>query len=224
MKSVYTQGFGWLAPQHDGSFGREARIETMCHPGAPVFFAGGTTAPGDPGIAAWIGSAAGLSGVAATNFSLALRSGSVLKADANMNTQISSDLAPKHSVLIVDDHKVVRQGLRLLIDKSANLCVCGEAADSEQGLAAIEAQSPSVVMVDISMPGMNGIEFIKQAKALHPDLPMVVLSMHDESLYAERALRAGALGYLMKTTGAEEMLAALGKAVKGEFCVSGEVG
>lgn len=127
-------------------------------------------------------------------------------------------------VLIVDDHKILRQGLIKLINQEKDMRVCGEAENAQQGLDAIENLKPGVILVDISLPGMNGIEFIKNVKARHPDLPMVVLSMHDESLYAERALRAGAMGYIMKKTCCEDLLEALRKARHGEFHVSGKVG
>jgi len=127
-------------------------------------------------------------------------------------------------VLIVDDHKVLRQGLAKLINQEKDLHVCGETENAQQALDAIETLKPDVILVDISLPGMNGIEFIKNVKARHPNLPMLVLSMHDESLYAERALRAGALGYIMKKSSGEDVLEALRKARHGEFHVSGKVG
>src|SRR5437879_4045241 len=101
-------------------------------------------------------------------------------------------------VLIVDDHQILRQGLIKLINQEKDLFVCGEAESAQQALDAIDSLKPDIILVDISLQGMNGIEFIKNVKARYPHLPMVVLSMHDESLYAERALRAGAFGYIMK--------------------------
>ena len=127
----------------------------------------------------------------------------------------------KKKVLIIDDHIVVRRGLIYLINREEDLEVCGEAGDARNGMDAIDRLQPDIVLVDISLPGMNGIEFIKNARACHPDLPVVVLSMHDESLYAERAIRAGALGYVMKRAGNEEITAALRKALRGEFQISG---
>jgi DNA-binding NarL/FixJ family response regulator len=130
----------------------------------------------------------------------------------------------KRRVLIIDDHLVVRQGLKHLIDREDDLLTCGDVADARKGLDAIHGLNPDVVLVDISLPGMNGIEFIKNAKASHPDLPIVVFSMHDESLYAERAIRAGALGYVMKKADSEEMIAALRKALRGEIHTSSIIG
>ncbi len=139
------------------------------------------------------------------------------------STGNGSEGPSKRSVLIIDDHLVVRQGLKLLIDREEDLRACGEAGDGCQGLDAIGVLKPDIVLVDISMPGMNGIEFIKNAKACHPKLPIVVFSMHDESLYAERVLRAGALGYVMKKADSEEILMALRKALRGEIYTSGAV-
>ena len=136
----------------------------------------------------------------------------------------ATDPSLKRRVLIIDDHLVVRQGLKHLIDREDDLLTCGDVADARKGLDAIHGLNPDVVLVDISLPGMNGIEFIKNVKASHPDLPIVVFSMHDESLYAERALRAGALGYVMKKADSEEMIAALRKALLGEIHTSGAIG
>jgi DNA-binding NarL/FixJ family response regulator len=131
---------------------------------------------------------------------------------------------PRRSVFIIDDHNVVRQGLRQLIDREEDLMACGDAADGRKGLDAIDRLNPDVVLVDISLPGMNGVEFIKNAKASHPHLPIVVFSMHDESLYAERVLRAGALGYVMKKAESEEIITALRRALRGEIHTSGSMG
>ena len=131
---------------------------------------------------------------------------------------------PRKCVLIIDDHIVVRQGLKQLIDREEDLVTCGDAGDARKGLAAIDRLNPDIVLVDISMPGMNGIEFIKNLKASRPAMPIVVFSMHDESLYAERVLRAGALGYVMKKAESEEIIAALRKALRGEIHTSGAMG
>lgn len=127
----------------------------------------------------------------------------------------------KKKVLIIDDHIVVRRGLLYLINREEDFEVCGEAGDARKGLEAIDLLKPDIVLVDISLPGMNGIEFIKNAQACHPGLPIVVLSMHDESLYTERAIRAGALGYVMKRANSEEIITALRKALRGELQISG---
>lgn len=106
--------------------------------------------------------------------------------------------ATKRKVLIVDDHQLFREGLTLMIDREPDLQVCAQAADAKQAISLIESSKPDMVIVDISLGVTNGIDLIKEIKAKHRHLPMLVLSMHDESLYAERALRAGAFGYVMK--------------------------
>jgi DNA-binding NarL/FixJ family response regulator len=131
--------------------------------------------------------------------------------------------APRKRVLIIDSHEVVRKGIACMVEEDGEFEICGEAGDARQGLRALEELAPDLVVVDVSLPGMNGIEFIKSAKAYHPKQPIVVFSIHDESLYAERALRAGALGYVMKTAACQEILAAFRKALAGEVHVSGRV-
>ena len=101
--------------------------------------------------------------------------------------------------------------------------VCGEAENGAEALSAITVLLPDAIVSDISMPGMNGIEFLKNMKALHPKIVAVVLSMHDENTYAERALRAGAMGYVMKKEGTEVVVTALRKAFNGEHYISGKV-
>ena len=110
---------------------------------------------------------------------------------------------------MVDDHPIVRQGLALLIDQEPDLEVCGEAEEAESALAAIAAARPDILLLDISLPGPDGIDLLKAIRATDPALPVLVLSMHDESVYAERALRAGANGYIMKQEATENVLVAL---------------
>jgi len=123
-------------------------------------------------------------------------------------------------ILIVDDHPLFREGLRQMIDHEADLKVCGEAPDAESALEAIDQLKPDLAIVDISLGGSNGIDLIKNIKTTHEDFPVLVVSMHDESLYAERALRAGALGYLMKHEPAKTVKLAVRKALKGEIYLS----
>jgi DNA-binding NarL/FixJ family response regulator len=101
-------------------------------------------------------------------------------------------------ILIVDDHPLFRKGLTQLIDSEGAFAVCGEAGNASEAMEAIRKLSPDLVIVDLSLPGANGIELIKNIRAEFQRLPVLVLSMHDESLYALRALRAGADGYVMK--------------------------
>ena len=130
----------------------------------------------------------------------------------------------KARILLVEDHQVVRQGLAWLIGQEPDMEVCGEAGNASDALQQIGCLKPDLVLTDISMSGMNGIEFLKHLKAKHPEVPAVVLSMHDEALYAERALRAGALGFVMKKESSAEILTALRKARRGEYHVSDKVG
>src|SRR4029077_2166210 len=113
-------------------------------------------------------------------------------------TKSSEAKATKARVLLVDDHPIVRQGLGQLINEEADLSVVSEAEDFQQALSALESTPVDVAIVDISLKERSGIELIKEIRARKPDLPILVLSMHDESLHAERVLRAGAKGYIMK--------------------------
>src|SRR5687768_14924548 len=107
----------------------------------------------------------------------------------------------KGRVLIVDDHPICRHGLTQLLNSQSDLTVCGEAENPAQALAALRTARADLVLLDISLQGTNGLEFIKQLRAEHPQLPVLVVSMHEESLYALRALRAGAQGYITKREG-----------------------
>lgn len=126
----------------------------------------------------------------------------------------------KRRVLIVDDHPVFRHGISALINAEADLTVCGEASSSPSALDAMRTLHPDVALLDISLPGTNGIELIKLMKAEYPKLPLLMLSMHDESLYALRALKAGALGYVMKAEALTHVLDALRKVLVGDIYVS----
>jgi DNA-binding NarL/FixJ family response regulator len=112
----------------------------------------------------------------------------------------------KTRVLVVDDHPIIREGLGYLIDNEPDLMMCGAAADAYKALEAIPALKPDVVIVDISLKNGDGIGLIKDIKVRYGKLPILVLSMHDESVYAERALRAGAKGYVMKHESIEKVL------------------
>ena len=126
----------------------------------------------------------------------------------------------KVCILPVDDHPIVLRGLSVLVNQESDITVCGEAADAHNALTAIEVLKPDLVIVDISLKGTNGLELIKSAKALHAELPMLVLSIHSESLYAERALRAGAMGYIMKEEMTEKLILAIRRVLKGEIYLS----
>jgi DNA-binding NarL/FixJ family response regulator len=126
----------------------------------------------------------------------------------------------KTKVIIVDDHPIVRQGLAELINNEQDLTVCGHAEDAHEALAIIKESGPDMVIVDISLKETSGMELIKDIKAQYPDLPVLALSMHDESLYAERALRAGAKGYIMKVEATENVVTAIRKVLSGQIYVS----
>jgi DNA-binding NarL/FixJ family response regulator len=135
-------------------------------------------------------------------------------------TQPSKNLKPKTKVLLVDDHAILRQGLVKLINQEADMMVCGEAEDAGKAFDAVASLNPDIAVIDISLKGSNGIELIKNIKARYSELPMLVLSMHDESLYAERALRAGSRGYIMKEEAIEQVLVAIRKVMTGEIFLS----
>jgi len=126
----------------------------------------------------------------------------------------------KKRVYLVDDHPIVRQGLIKLIEQEAGLEVCGEAGKVSEALAAIRELDPDVILVDISLEDSNGLELIKLIDDLGLQIPMLVLSMHDESLYAEHALRAGASGYVMKQAASNTLIQAIEKVMEGEIYVS----
>ena len=128
--------------------------------------------------------------------------------------------ARKSRILIVDDHPLFRHGMADLINAEADLEVCGEADSCPAALECIRKLVPDLVTVDISLRGANGVELLKSIKAEHPGLPLLVLSMHDESLYALRALRAGAHGYIMKQEALDRVMSAIHQVLRGELYVS----
>jgi len=128
-------------------------------------------------------------------------------------------VAPK-KILIVDDHPMMREGLRGMIKGEPDLEICAEAENAYQALDLIPASQPDLVLMDITMPGKSGLELIKDIKVMFPALPVLVLSMHDESLYAERVLRAGAGGYVTKQQHPEALIAAIRQVLGGRTSVS----
>src|SRR5262249_992331 len=123
-------------------------------------------------------------------------------------------------VLIVDDHPVVREGLALRIDRQPDLEVCGEAADEAEALRCVTALKPDVAVIDISLQSGNGIDLIKRLRQRHGDVRMVVWSMYSENLYAERALHAGALGYVTKDQPTDHIIAAIRRVRDGKTYLS----
>lgn len=123
-------------------------------------------------------------------------------------------------VLVVDDHPVFRHGICLLLSEQDDMQVCAESKDAQEALDAMRREEPDIVLMDISMPGINGIELIKIMLAENPRLLILMLSMHSESIYALRALRAGAKGYVMKQQALENVVTALRKVLAGGIYVS----
>ena len=131
--------------------------------------------------------------------------------------------ARQAKLLLVDDHPIVRQGLVALLQQEPDLAVCGEADDPDQGMTLIDKLKPDVVIADLSFGGLSGIEFIKDIRARWPRLPVLILSMHDEAHYADRALRAGAMGYIMKGAGGSRVIEAIRQVLSGQIYLSPEV-
>jgi DNA-binding NarL/FixJ family response regulator len=123
-------------------------------------------------------------------------------------------------ILVVDDHPIVRQGLVQMIEHEPDMEVCGQAEDAHTALQAVDKLKPDMAIVDISLKGASGIELMKSIKLSHPNFRVLALSMHDESLYAERALKAGARGYIMKHEAPERVIAAIRRILAGEIYVS----
>ena len=134
-------------------------------------------------------------------------------------TQITSQ-TKKCRVLLVDDHPIVRQGLALLIDREPDLSVCGEADGAHSAFHAIETLRPDLVVLDISLNGPDGLDVLKEIRMKTASLPILILSMHDESIYAERAMRAGANGYIMKQEATERVLVAIRRIMQGDVYLS----
>ena len=130
----------------------------------------------------------------------------------------------KRRIFIVDDHPIVRQGLAQLIDSEPDLVVSGQGEDAYQSLRAILQNKPALVLVDVSLKDSDGIELLKELRSQDQDLSVLVLSMHDESLYAERALRAGARGYIMKQEAPQTLLQAIRKVLTGQVYLSEAMG
>jgi DNA-binding NarL/FixJ family response regulator len=121
---------------------------------------------------------------------------------------------------MVDDHPITRYGLTQLINREADLEVCGDVENALQALTAMKAARPDLVLADISMPGKSGLELLKDMQAQYPEIPVLVMSMHDETIYAERVLHAGGRGYIMKNEGGERILEAIRQVLQGQVYVS----
>ena len=130
-------------------------------------------------------------------------------------TKHPSDSKQKR-IFLVDDHPLVREWLGLLLQREADLSICGEAEDIADAIKGIEATNPDIAVVDISLKTTHGLELVKDLQSRLPELPILVLSMHDESLYAERVLRAGARGYITKQEATKKILVAIRQVLAGE--------
>src|SRR5215510_13043306 len=132
----------------------------------------------------------------------------------------TTTVAERTRVFIVDDHPIVRQGLTQMINQEADLIVCGECEEAQDALQAVAELHPDLVLVDLSMKGGSGLDLIRTLRTRQSMLPVLVVSMHDESLYVERALRAGARGYIMKHEATDIMMSAIRRVLRGEIYVS----
>jgi DNA-binding NarL/FixJ family response regulator len=130
------------------------------------------------------------------------------------------ELRTRRTVLVVDDHPLLRQGLAMLINQQKDMQVCGEAEDVHAAMQVIAQKRPDIVIVDISLKGPDGLELLKSIRTTDPDLPVLILSMHDEAIYAERALRARANGYIMKQEATEMVLVAVRRILDGDVYLS----
>jgi DNA-binding NarL/FixJ family response regulator len=137
-----------------------------------------------------------------------------------MPTSSSSGSVSKKRVLLVDDHPIVRHGLMELINTTQEICVCGEASTGKEALDLLESASPDMAIVDISLEDRNGVELIRDILARRPELPCLVLSMYDETVYAIRVLRAGARGYIMKQEMPRKIIEAIRKVLDGNIYLS----
>jgi DNA-binding NarL/FixJ family response regulator len=131
--------------------------------------------------------------------------------------------AMPHRVFVVDDHPLVRESLKTLVNQQADLCVCGEAADAAAALERIETIKPKLVVMDISLPDTSGLELLRAVKAKVPASAVLILSMHDEKLYAERCIRGGAQGYIMKIETPARIMAAMRQVIAGRRWLSDDI-
>lgn len=124
------------------------------------------------------------------------------------------------NVVLVDDHPIMRHGLAQLVRAEAGLEVCGEAGSAKEGLEVVARLKPDLAIIDLTLPDKNGLELVKDIRAMHPATHCLVLSMHDEEMYGERSLRAGARGYVMKEEAADNLISAILKVLSGGLYVS----
>src|SRR5947207_15770789 len=143
-----------------------------------------------------------------------------MSAARSTNKNLKCDSPEAKRMVIVDDHPLFRKGLQELIHSDSSFAVCGEAGNASEAMEVIRKLHPDLVIVDLSLPGANGIELIKNIRAEFAKLPVLILSMHDESLYALRGLRAGAQGYVMKQEALENVIIAIREVLAGRPSLS----
>jgi DNA-binding NarL/FixJ family response regulator len=139
---------------------------------------------------------------------------------SNLTTQSQTPAQQVKRLLLVDDHPIMRHGLAQLIRSEPGLDVCAEAGNARDGLSAVAQCQPDLVVIDLTLPDKNGLELLKDIQAMHPGTLCLVLSMHDEEMYGERTLRAGARGYIMKEVAADHLITAVKKVLGGGIYVS----
>ena len=145
------------------------------------------------------------------------------RINPSQQTATTTSSSPKKKIFIVDDHPMMREGLRGILIREADLTICGEAENARKALEQLAAATPDLVLLDITMPGKSGLELVKDLRALYPDLKLLTISMHEESLYAERVLRAGARGYITKHQPPDELIKAIRQVLAGQIYVSREM-
>jgi len=138
-------------------------------------------------------------------------------------TKTSKAETTRKKILVVDDHAVLREGLVAQINREPDLLVCGETGTAQAAVEAVETLHPDLVLADINLPGRNGLELIRDLRALRPTLPVLVLSMHDASLFAERVLRAGGRGYVSKQQSGGQLIKAIRHVLSGQIYLSEEI-
>src|SRR5262245_44034492 len=138
-------------------------------------------------------------------------------------SQKQTSTGSKKRLLVLDDHPMMREGLAQLINNEADLIVCAEAGTGREGLELAQKIKPDLLLADISLPDKSGLEVIKELHAFQPDIVVLVISMHDESLYAERVLRAGGRGYIMKQEGGRKLMEAIRQVLSGKIYVSDKI-
>lgn len=138
-------------------------------------------------------------------------------------TASPATVSQKKRILLVDDHPITRQGMKALIEQQLDLEVCGEADSAPHAVELFGKLAPDLAIVDVALKTSNGIELTKNLKAMSPTFPVLVVSMHDESLYAERAIRAGAMGYVMKQEAGEKIITAIRRLLQGEIYLNEKV-